>query len=126
MSAATQLKTFATTLAAYFKAISLNLTSTANALPSFEDSVNLLLYDEVFNAAILGANRAASYSTGALTDTVHQIIAINREFDMRTQTKAAYMAAAINDSGTDAVNYQDLYGRYFNYFRGTSPEQGSQ
>lgn len=113
-------------MAAYFNAVSLNLTSTANALPSFEDSVDSLLYDEILNEAILGANRAASYSTGALTDTVHQIIAINREFDMRTQTKASYITAAINDSGTDAVNYQDLYGRYFNYFRGTSPEQGSQ
>jgi hypothetical protein len=126
MSAATQLKNLSVKMAAYFNAVSLNLTNTANALPSFEDSAGSLDYDEILNEAILGANRAASYSTGALTDTVHQIIAITREFDMRTQTKAAYITAAINDSGTDAVNYQDLYGRYVNYFRGTAPEQGSQ
>lgn len=125
MSAASQLKNIATVMAAYYNALSADLTS-PGATPSFEDSVALLLYDEIYTEALLGSNRAASYSTGALTDTVHQVIAINREFDMRSQTKASYISAGVSDSGTDAANYQDLYGRYVNYFRGTAPEQGSQ
>jgi hypothetical protein len=123
MSVATQLKNITDKLQGYFSALSLNLTSTANALPSFEDYVSLLDYDEIYTQAVDGAERAANYATGALSDTVHQVIAINREFDIRSKTKSQYFSDGIVDSATDAANYQDMYGRYTNYYRGTAPEQ---
>jgi hypothetical protein len=123
MTVSAQLKNIAVTLANYFDALSVNLATPASSMPSFEDYVSLLDYSDIYVEALSGIDRAASYSTGALTDTVHQVIAINREFDMRAKTPAQYFADASVDAATDAQNYQDMYGRYFNYFRGTSPEQ---
>jgi len=87
MSANSQLKVIATTMADYYDALSANLADPNSALPSFEDAVGLLEYDEIYVQALDGTDRAANYATGALSDTVHQVIAINREFDMRAKGK---------------------------------------
>lgn len=119
-----QLKNISDTMSGYFTAVSTNLDTPASPTPSFEDVVSLLEYDELLVAAIEGVNRAANYATGGLTDIVHQVIAVNREFDMRAKSPAQYIEDGAVDAGTDSSVYNDIYGRYYNYLRGTSPEQG--
>lgn len=125
MSSITELRNITQQLSDYFSKLSLNLVNTANALPSFEDYSDLLVYDALYADAVFGTTRAASFTVGALADTVHQVIAVNREFAMRAKGKAFYFVDAQTDSGNDASAYDDMYGRYLNYMRGTSPEQGN-
>lgn len=123
MPAATELKAIRDSLSDYFTKLSDNLTSTANPLPSFEDYIASLVFDATLTDATQGAIRAASYSTGALVDAVHLFTAIQREFAMREQTKSDYFIAAIDDTDKVVGYFDDLYGKYLNYYRGTSPEQ---
>lgn len=125
MSSATQLRAITLKLRDYFNKVSLNLTSTGNALPSFEDYVADLIYDNIQTDAVQGSLRAASFSNGALADTVHLTAAIIREFGMRAKTRAMYYDDAESESGTMADYFDLLYGQYLNYYRGTSPEQGA-
>lgn len=125
MASADQLRVITSTLHNYFNELSLNLLSTGNLLPSFEDFVAALAYDVIQTDAVQGSLRSASYSTGALSDSVHLVAAVIREFGMRSKLKAQYFEDAEFDADT-IVGYIDaLFGQYLNYYRGTSPEQGT-
>lgn len=126
MSSATELKNFRDQLKDYFDKLALNISSAANPLPSFEDYDELLTFDSIITDAIQGSDGAASYSVAALVDTTHLLAAIEREFIMRRNTKANYFEMAVEDSEKITGYVETLYGRYLNYFRGTSPEQQSE
>jgi hypothetical protein len=125
MSSFTELKTITQTLRDYFDEVTKNLVSVGNALPSFEDFEAPLAYDMILTEAQQSSDRAASYSVGALVDSVYFTAAVLREFGMRTKTKAQYYQDADIDSGLTVDYIDGLYGRYLNYYRGTSPEQHS-
>lgn len=123
MSSVDQLEVITDKLIEYFDKVSLNLDSIANALPSFEDYIAFIVYDQILTDAVQGSDRAAAFSTGALVDTVHLATAIEREFDMRGKTKAEYFEDGIEDASNTADYARFLFGKYLNYYRGTSPEQ---
>lgn len=123
MSAATELKAIKNQLADYFNKLSLNLDSPVSGLPSFEDYIAAIVYDATYTDALQGENRASSYSTAALVDAVHLFAAINREFSMRRQIKSDYFTASVDDTDKIVAYIETLYGKYLNYYRGTSPEQ---
>jgi hypothetical protein len=123
MTAVEELKQIRDQLTDYFTKLGLNFDNAASPLPSFEDYVAQLVYDQILTKATEGADRVASYSTGSLVDTAHFVSAIQREFDMRGSTKANYFSDSIDDTD-NLISYLDgLYGKYLNYYRGTSPEQ---
>lgn len=125
-SSTDELTTITDQLSDYFSKLSLNYANPANPLPSFEDYAEFIVYDSILTDALSGVDRAASYSNGALIDTAHLASAIIREFNMRTKGKVAYFADAEDDAAkvTDYMNV--VYGKYLNYYRGTSPEQGKE
>lgn len=126
MNSLAELTNTQTQLNAYFKALSLNLTSTANPLPSFEDYNQLLVSDSTMVAAQAGASQGASYAIGALVDHAHLLAAIDREFNMRAKPRALYFV----DGHDDIIKLLDyisfMRGSYYNYIRGKSLEQGTE
>lgn len=126
MSSIDELRTLKDKLQDYFDKLSLNLSNTSNPLPSFEDYIAFLTYDALLTDAISGSDRAASYSNGALTDTAHMVAAISREFAMRTKSKASYFTDGEDDSSRVSTFMDTMFGRYYNYIRGTSPEQSRE
>lgn len=123
MSSSSELKTLTNQLVTYFSLINAYLSNPSNVLPSFEDYNELLVFDEILTDAQQGLDRTASYSTGAIADTAHKVMAIRREFEMRAKPKILYYEDAEAEALNRSVSYQDMYGRYLNYFRGTSPDQ---
>jgi hypothetical protein len=123
MTSVEELKQISDKLTDYFDKLGLNFENTSNALPSFEDYVASLVYNEILTKALEGADRVASYSIGSLVDTAHLVAAISREFDMRSSTKANYFSVSVDDMDNLTGYLNGLYGRYLNYYRGTSPEQ---
>lgn len=119
-----QLKTITDGMNLYFTQLAAFFTSAGNPVPSFEDFTSTLVYDIIYTDAVNGTDKAPSFVGGALTDLVHQTMAIKREFDMRTKTKSDYYADAITETGITADYYTALYGLYRNYIRGGAPEQG--
>ena len=126
MSSVDELHIITTKLAEYFTNISLNLDSTANSLPSFEDYIDFIIYDSILTDAQQGSDRAASFSTGALVDTVHLAAGLEREFEIRTKSKGDYFLEGEEDTDNAAIYIAELYGKYLNYYRGTSPEQAKE
>jgi len=126
MSSFNELDVFDTQLTNYFTALATNFGNPASTLPSFEDYSTTLSYDVLLTEAQAGAIRAASYSTGALVDSVHMIAAIQREFNMRTKTKAQYFLDAQDDMNrvVDFIGF--MRHKYSNYMRGTTPEQSKE
>lgn len=126
MSSFTELDTLEEKLVDYFDKVLANVSDPTKALPSFEDYVLDLSYDVLLTEAQAGAQRAASYSTGALVDTVHLIAAIIREFNMRTKTKAQYFLDAEDDNARVIDFIEFLHAKYKNYLRGAAPEQAKE
>lgn len=126
MSSFSELATLETQLTTYFTALSANFANPALAMPSFEDYIGALGYNVLLTEAQAGAQRAASYSTGALVDTVHMIAAIQREFNMRVKTKAQYFLNANEDTNKVVDFVEFMSAKYSNYMRGTTPEQSKE
>jgi hypothetical protein len=82
MTAVEELKQIRDKLTDYFTKLGLNFANAASPLPSFEDYVAQLVYDQILTKGTEGADRVASYSTGSLVDTAHFVSAIQREFSI--------------------------------------------
>lgn len=118
-----QLNTFATGMKNYYSALSLNLTSTTNTLPMFSDVIGSFDYSEILRHALDSQKVSANFISGALVDTVHDMMAVQREFTIRTKGRAAYFSDAVSDTLIDS-NYYDAFNvKNLNLFKGTSPEQ---
>lgn len=118
-----QLNTFAQGMKGYYSSLSLNLTLSSNALPMFEDVVGAFDYSEILRHALDNQRSSANFISGALVDTVHDIMAVQREFTIRTKGRSAYFSDAISDTTLDANYYDAFYVKNLNLFKGTSPEQ---
>lgn len=118
-----QLKTITNGMNLYFTQLAAFFTTPSNPVPSFEDFVDLLVYDVVLTEALNSQDRSPSYIEGALTDLAQQAMAIHREFNIRSKTKGDYYGDAIHETTISAEYYTAMYGLYYNYFRRTTPEQ---
>jgi hypothetical protein len=123
MSSALQLNDLATQLGTYNTQVQAFLTNPATAVPSFEDFIELLKYEDILTDALNDTTASANFTTGALVDTVQFVLGIIREFSMRSATKSAYYGDAIDDLGDKIASLEAWYGEYYNYFRGSSPIQ---
>ena len=123
MSSMQQLTEITDAMREYFDALAQYFVSAGNPCPSFEDFVERLSYTDILTDAISGQDRAANFVTGALSDTVHKVMAVSREFGMRGKLKSTYYSDAEVDTTLDSETYADLYARYLNYYRGSAPEQ---
>jgi hypothetical protein len=123
MSSATQLQDISTQLTEYYTQVQTFLSTPASAVPSFEDYVELLKYEDILTEAVAGRNLSASFATGALMDIVHFVLAIKREFAMRASTKSDYYGDSELDLQATLTGLQAWYGKYYNYLRATSPLQ---
>lgn len=123
MTSLAELDNNKTQLNIYFNALSLNLTSTSNLLPSFEDYNTLFATDSMMTDAMDGIGRGASYAIGALVDHIHLIAAIQREFNMRVKTRDLYFVDG-QDDVNKMLDYVDfMHGSYRSYMSGKSQEQ---
>lgn len=120
-----QLKTISLSLSDYYGKVS-SFASSGLTPPAFEDYIAFIDYPNILDDAVKGAERSSSYSNGALADTVHQAMSVNREFAIRTKTKAQYYADAVVDSARDSDFYKTNRAVLGNMFRATSPDQTSQ
>lgn len=123
MASHDELQTLCTSLSDYFDAVAAFVTLASNTCPSFEDFADTLIVDSILTEAVQNEKGSANYSSGAKVDIVHLIAAITREYAIRSRMKANYYADAPEEIGLSAESYRVMYGKYLNYFRGTSPEQ---
>jgi hypothetical protein len=123
MASVDQLADIRDQLSDYYSQVSAFLSNASNTVPSFEDYVNLLKYEDILTDALGNKNSSASFTTGALMDTVHFVLAIKREFAMRASTKSTYYVNSTQDIDNNILQLESWYGEYFNYMRGTSPLQ---
>lgn len=122
-SAFDQLKTIMDALTGYFDNLATFASDDTQAPPMLEDVFVDMDYSEILKDAIRGENIAANFATGSLVDTVQIVISINREFSLRSKSKAQYYVDAESEYDTDSGYYSHLYPTYYNMFRGKAPEQ---
>lgn len=118
-----QLETFTSGMKTYYKNLSLNLTTSSSAVPMFEDVIGTFDYSEILRHALDGQKASANFMTGAMVDTIHDIMAVQREFSIRSKTRAAYFTDAVSDAELDYNYYDAYYVNNLNLFKGTSPDQ---
>lgn len=123
MSSVTELDTLAGNLEDYFDLLQTNLETPSQPLPSFEDYIGNLIYDDLLTDAQAGSVRGPSFSIGAAVDAAHLVAAIQREFAMRSKSKIAYFADGQDDVGKllDYIDY--MHGSYTGYMNGITPQQ---
>jgi hypothetical protein len=123
MSSSQELTDIIASLSEYFSLIQANLDDATEPLPSYEDYVEDLVYNDLLTDALVGVTKGASYATGAIVDTIHLANAIEREFAMRGKLRIQYYSDAEQDVGkvSDYLNFME--GSYMSYIRGTSTDQ---
>ncbi len=117
-----QLKSYSLSMRDYYKALSAHFSDSTN-LPMFEDIVSTFDYSEIIKRAWENQKMSANFLTGSLVDTVHDIMAVQREFAIRVKTRASYFLDAPSDYISDADSYEAYYAINNNMFKGTSPDQ---
>lgn len=118
-----QLTTFTQGMKGYYSALSLNFTSATNPLPMFEDVVSTFDYSEILRHAQSYQKGSANFMAGAMVDTIHDIMSVQREFGIRNKGRSAYFSDSISDSASDSSYYDMSYVTNLNLFKGTSPDQ---
>lgn len=120
-SSGAALQSFTVAMTTYFEAIAAYIDDpVTNLLPSFETTVNGFDYSVILAEALQGQNDNCSWRTGALVETVHLIVAIQREFTIRQKSKFEYYTDSQADSTLDASYYNALFPKLFSFYRGTS------
>lgn len=121
-----QLKVFTDGMKAYYKNLQNNIADTNNALPMFEDIIMNFDYSEILRKAVDNRNMSANFITGALVDTAHDIMAVQREFSIRSTSRYSYFIDSMSEYAKDSDYYSSFYAINLNLFNGTSPDQLGQ
>lgn len=106
-SAVGQAETANNQLAAYFSLMNKYIGSGGN-LPNFNDYVSTFDFSELHRMSTSRAGDTASYQNGAAIENINQMIAINREYDLRTKGKQAYYSDAESDFMQESNYYSTL------------------
>ncbi len=91
-------------------------------LPDFATFVESFDFSELHRMTISRASDAASYENGAAIENTHHMIAVAREFNLRTKTKASYYSDAQADFTTESDYYATMKVFWGNMLRGVYEE----
>ena len=103
-------------LAAYFLAMNSFVTDDTGAtLPPdcSETLVSLLNMADLVTMTQARADDTASFQNGAAIESVHNVVSVVREFELRSKTKLAYYSDASADYMNDS-NYWSTISAYYN------------
>ena len=103
-----QAGTINTNLAQYFDSMQKFSSSSDGSapLPDFnKDVIEGIDYSELLRMTTTCASDAASYTNGAAIENVNHMVALNREFGLRSKTKLQYYA----DAQSDYLNESNFY-----------------
>lgn len=102
--AVTQATTAYNQLSQYYTALA-NYLQTGTSYPNASDYLSSLDYSELYTIADLNQKGSSNYASGALIETIHHIIAVQRELGMTQLTKAQHY----QNGGTDGTNEAEFY-----------------
>lgn len=86
--------------------------------PEFSDVVASLDYSELHRIAVNGQMGNANYSDAAAIDNVHQMVAVGREYGLRTKGKLQYYGDGQNDALNESNFHATMKTMYVNMLRG--------
>lgn len=98
-------------ISTYFSGMSSYL-SNGGTMPDLGSLLSSLDYSELYNAAFLNQKGGSSYPNGTLIETVHHIVALQREYGMRTKSKADIYSDAQTDMDTESQYFDSLSSQY--------------
>ncbi|HXP53285.1 MAG TPA: hypothetical protein VN922_25295 [Bacteroidia bacterium] len=111
--AVTQTTTAFNKLSQYFSDLSSYLTNGVT-YPSASDYIGNLEYSELFNISSLNQKGSSNYANGTAIETIHHIIAVQRELGMANTTKFQHYSNGGSD-GTDESDYYASLSSQFGY-----------
>jgi hypothetical protein len=117
-----ELSTFCTAMSGYFSGLKANFLDPTQTLPMFGDIPAQFDYSNLLSSSLALGDKSQNFTTAAVTDSVHAISSVIREFGMRTSSKYDYFLSAQTDADTDANYYQAFSARYGSSMRGTNPD----
>jgi len=103
-SAVGQAQTIYNQLAQYFADMT-TYHLNGGACPDFSTYITSIDYSEIYRVTDQAQGGSASYPNGSAIESIHHIMAVLREYTLRTKTKAAYYL----DGQGDATNESDYY-----------------
>jgi hypothetical protein len=106
-SAVGQTQTIYTQLAQYFTDMNTYLAS-GGACPDFTTYISSIDYSEIHRVTSLSQASSANYPNGAAIESAHHIMAVIREFALRTKSKADYYGDGQADSSSEANYYSTV------------------
>lgn len=93
-----------TACSGYFSSASTAAQSGGN-FPEISDLLSSLDYSELHKVAALGQSASANSSYGAVIDTVHHIVGVQREAALIAKAKSAYYTDAQSESQQESDYY---------------------
>jgi hypothetical protein len=100
-------------LSQYFSDLASYL-NTGSSYPSASDYIENLDYSELFNISSLNQKGSSNYANGAAIETIHHIIAVQRELGMSGATKFQHYSNGGSD-GTEESDYYASLSSQFGY-----------
>jgi hypothetical protein len=76
--------------------------------PDFREYVALLDYSEVYRMATTRYQDSASFENGAAIENIHMVVAITREFSLRSKGKLEYYSDARSDYMSESNYYSTM------------------
>ena len=90
----------------------------SGSCPELADYLPQIDYTELHRFALSGQTGNASYPGAAAVEVVHHLVAVQREFGLRTKGKIQYYDDGQSETGNEAAYYDAMKLFYVNMLRG--------